>query len=127
MLALEPIKMDKKPEAEEFDEFKVIKYFFRKKATPEMKVLVRPHPRQSLEKIKKLVEKEAENARIEYEFTGNEPINELLAVSDEVAGTTSTVLVIAMKLGIKISSIMPGASRKRVFAAPNILKPYIET
>jgi hypothetical protein len=125
LLALEPLRKDNRAENIAFDEFDVIRRFFRELDRENVKALVRPHPRQSLEEIAPLADREAKMAGVEYEYVGNDSMNDLLAVSDEVIGTTSTTLVIALKLGIPIKSLMPGAGPEVIEKSPNIVRPFI--
>ena len=115
---------DKKP-ALGFNEFTVLDYlsgFLRNKYPDKnIKVLVKPHPRENKGKLKEYLKKCFD---LEWELAENATLREVIAVSDEIYGMTSLALILAMKAGKKVASLQPGRNNR---ARKEQNNPYIES
>lgn len=129
LVVLEPLRKDRGIDANGlplmgYDEFSFLSYFADNYNCKNMKVIIKPHPRQDVSKIKQFIDESPAFFHINYELVDKSDLNELIAIADEVVGMTSTVLILAMKCGKKITSIQPDRNEIGRELAPDILEPF---
>jgi hypothetical protein len=93
-----------------YDEYDLMDYFFNEFDLRGARVLVKPHPRQDAVKVEKYISENFGEKNLDWIMTGDESLEDLIAVSDEVVGSTSTVLLVALFAGKSIKSIQPNRS-----------------
>lgn len=93
-----------------YDEYDLINYFFTEFDLDNTKVLVKPHPRQDAEKVEKYISENFGDKGFDWMMSGEESLENLIAVSDEAIGSTTTVLLVALFAGKSIKSIQPNRS-----------------
>lgn len=118
LFLLEPIEDDFGFDAEGnpalgYTEYSVLRYFFN--SLPDSnntKIIIKPHPRQDLAKIRDFLSNDTNNRKADFVFMEDADIESLIAVSDEVVGITTVALITALKAGKKIKSIQVGRNKE---------------
>ena len=117
LFLLEPICGDfsLKREDREFlgyTEYTILEYFLEHFCEDDAKLLLKPHPRQDVEDLKRFVDKRFGAREIDYQWTGEEPLESLIAVADEVFGITTVALIMAIKAGKPVWSLQVGRNER---------------
>ena len=110
-----------------YDEFSFLDYFAEKYDWNDSRVIIKPHPRQVVSEISEYIERATSFDEMDYEMAAEADLDELLAMADEVVGMTSTVLILALHCGKKITSIQPNRSEEGTRRTPRPLAPYVLT
>ncbi len=75
----------------------------------EYNILIKPHPRQDCKELENILKMNWDPIAAPFLFlSANQPLEKLLAISDEVWGITTMGLIVAKKLGKKIRSYQIG-------------------
>jgi hypothetical protein len=93
-----------------YNEYDLMDYFFSGIDLLDTKILVKPHPRQDAEAVENYIEENYGGKGFDWIMTRDENLENLIAVSDEVVGATTTVLLIALFAGKPIKSLQPNRS-----------------
>ncbi len=96
-----------------YTEYSIITYFFNNYARDDVKVVIRPHPRQNTDKICEMLAEKVGVSKADYVVTDRFSLEEMIAVCDEVFGITTLALITAAKAGKKIKSLQVGRREKK--------------
>lgn len=111
---------------DELDVLKDIREYILSKSEKSYKLFIRLHPKDSAqiyEKHMRILKRDF----IDYELIYNDPDFKLLQLSDIVLGMTSTILIQAAALGLKIISYQPCVNPKKAIIFNNILRNNLIT
>ncbi len=117
LFLLEPIEKDNGFDSEGkpalgYTEYSILSYFFNKFPLENAKLIIRPHPRQDIKKVRTFLSNKVGNDGCDYELTDELSLEEQIAISDKVVGITTVALIKAAKAGKQIISIQVGRNKK---------------
>ena len=92
-----------------YTEYSILSYIFSMPDFEDALIIIKPHPRQDVEKIKAFL---MVYAHRDILLLDNEKLENLIAIADEVIGMTTVALIIALKAGKKIRSIQVGRNER---------------
>jgi len=102
-----------------YNEYSILRHILSLPDFEDVQIIIKPHPRQDIEKIKAFLMSYAHRDILLLE---NEKLENLIAIADEILGMTTVALIIAFKAGKKISSIQVGRNER----GKNLSNPYLE-
>ncbi|MCX5815846.1 MAG: hypothetical protein NTX75_06325 [Proteobacteria bacterium] len=102
-----------------YNEYSVLRYILSLPDFDDVQMIIKPHPRQDIEKIKMFL---LPYAHRDILLVENEKLENLIAIADEVLGMTTIALIIALKAGKKIRSVQVGRNER----GKNLHNPYFE-
>jgi len=127
LFLLEPIEdaygydLEGKPR-QGYTEYSILRYFLCNIWLGNTKVIIKPHPRQDVSKIRTFLSNIANFNDFDYELEEQLSLEQLIAVADIVYGVTTIGLIIASKAGKKIRSIQVGRNDNAPMVSNEVLE-----
>lgn len=105
-----------------YNEYSILRYILSSPDFEDVRMIIKPHPRQDIEKIKMFLLPYAHRGILLVE---KERLEDLIAIADEILGMTTVALIIALKAGKKINSIQVGRNERGEILSNPYFEEYV--